>query len=453
MDDTKARHESRAFLTILIGQLVSIVGTGLTNFAIGVWVFQRTGSVTKFATTMLAITLPSILIAPIAGALVDRWNHRLTMILADSASALCSAVLALLLYMNILQLWMAIVVIAIAAMVSVLHGLAYAASVPLLIPQKHLSRAVGAMQIGPAIAQVLSPALAGFLLSVVALQSVIMVDAASFVIAVVTLLLVHVPDSQASHEGQTGKGSLFKEALAGWSYIRVRGGLLWLLFFFTVSNFVMAMSNVVLTPMLLSLSSVRVVGTIASAASLGMLTGSILLSVWGGPRKRIYGVLIFNLLFSLFMMMLGVRPDPWLIGIAGFGFVFCVPIVDGCSQTIWLSKTPPDLQGRVLSVKQMVGWSVAPIAFLMAGPITDRVFEPAMSAHGALAGSIGTVIGTGKGRGMALVILLLGLSSLLVTLASLASRRVRSLEENLPDALPSEAAHAPLVEKSGGAVA
>ena len=452
MSGPTPKNEMRAFITILAGQMVSIIGTGLTNFAIGVWVYRQTGSVTKFSMTMLAITLPSILIAPIAGALVDRWNHRWTMILGDSVAAVCSAALAAMLYFNDLHLWAAVLIIAIAAMVSVLHSLAYTATIPLLIPKEHLVRAVGALQIGPAVAQVLSPALAGLMLSVMAVHSVILFDVASFLVALVSLLLVRTPDQEVSAEGQAVKGSLLREAAQGWLFIRNRPGLLWLAFFFAVVTFVMTMSNVVLTPMLLSMTSVGVVGTVASAASFGMLAGSILLSIWGGPKKRMYGVLGFGVLLGMCMMLMGVRPSPWLIAIAGFGFVFSVPIVEGCSQAIWLSKTPADLQGRVLSMKMLIGWSVAPIAYLAAGPLIDRLFEPAMSANGLLASSLGHLIGTGHGRGMGLMIIVLGLFMMLVTLASSTSRRVRLLEQELSDAVPDQKVQE-LAEKPKGALA
>jgi len=269
-------------------------------------------------------------------------------------------------------------------------------------------------------------------------QSVIMFDVASFLFALATLFLVRIPDQEASEEGQAVKGSLLREAAQGWYFIRRRPGLLWLAFFFTVVTFVMTMSNVVLTPMLLSMASVRTVGLVASTSSMGLLLGSILLSIWGGPEKRIRGVLGFGVLLGLCMMLMGVRPSPWLIAAAGFGFVFAMPLVDGCSQTIWLSKTPADLQGRVLSMKMLIGWSVAPIAYLVAGPLVDRIFEPAMSSHEYLATSLGRVIGTGHGRGMGLMIILLGLFMVLVTLSSAASSSIRSLEENLSDALPVE---------------
>jgi MFS family permease len=428
------KDRSRAFFVILIGQLVSILGTCLANFAIGMWVFEGTGSVTKFSMTLLAVTLPGILISPLAGVLVDRWNHRWTMILGDSVAAVCSAALAVLIYFKVTDLRVIVGIIAFASMVSVVHELAYTASIPQLVSKERLSRAMGIVQIGPAIAQVLSPALAGLLLSVTSVQSILAIDVTSFLFAAVTLFFVRVPSNRVKERDHGARGHWLQEAAAGWIYISNRQGLLGLLLLLTVFSFVLSMATVVLTPMLLTMWSIKVVGLLASTTGLGMLTGSAVLSVWGGPKVRINGVLAFGFFSSLCMMLMGIVSSPWLIAAAAFGLVFCAPIMNGCAETIWLCKTPPDLQGRVLSTKQIFELSVGPIAFLIAGPITDRILEPAMSAHGVYAGTVGRVLGVGPGRGMGLLIVILGMVSLLATLASFATSRVRRLERDLPDA-------------------
>ena len=437
LKDAMSRSSSASgrltLMTILVGQLVSVIGTGLTDFAIGVWVFQRTGSVTNFSLTMLAITLPATLISPVAGAVVDRWNHRWTMIVGDWVAALSSAALAAVLYFKIANLWTIIALVGVGAVVSVPHEIAYTAAVALLVSKQHLGRAIGAMQAGLALARVLSPALAAFCLSLMPVYSVLLLDVASFAFALITLFMVRIPNPNPSAEGQAAKGSLLREAFSGWSYIRTRQGLLWLLLLVMISSFVVSVSKVVLIPLLLTIAPVRVVGAIVSFSAVGMLTGSVVLSIWGGPRRRISGVLVFGLLFGLSMILFGVSASPWLVGIAGFGFLFSLPMMDGCSQMIWLTKTPADLQGRVLAVKQMAGWCLAPLAYVIAGPLVDRIFEPAMSGSGFLAHSIGAVIGTGHGRGMALMMIVLGILFLLATLASWSNPLIRHLETNIPD--------------------
>ncbi len=436
MDQSINKQGMRTFAIISVGQLVSILGTGLTNFAIGIWVYQQTRSVTGFGLTLLAIVLPSIIISPLAGALVDRWDRRWTMFLGDSTSALCTLSIALLLYLDNLRVWQLCVIVAASALANVFHGLALSSSISLIIPASQLARASGIMQIGPAIAQIASPLLAGLMLAVMPVYWVLMTDLATFLFALITLMMVRIPRPPVSAEGGSARGSLAKEARYGWIYIKARPGLLWLLALFAIDNFILAMSNVTLTPMLLGLAPIEIVGTIASVASLGMLAGSILLSVWGGPARRVYGALGFGIVLGLCLIGMGIRPSALLIAIAGFGFVFCMPIIDGCNQAIWLSKTPPDIQGRVQAMRMMVGWSAAPLAYLIAGPLVDRLFEPLLAQEGPLAGSVGRVIGVGAGRGIGFLLILLGAGAVLTSIAGYLSPRLRMVEDELPDAIP-----------------
>jgi hypothetical protein len=292
------------------------------------------------------------------------------------------------------------------------------------------------MQIGPAIAQIASPVLAGAMLAAMPVYWVLMVDLGTFLFALTTLMMVRIPRPSVSAEGEAGKGSLLKEARYGWTYIKARPGMLWLLALFAVNNFVIAMSNVTLMPMLIGLASIKVVGIITSVASLGMLAGSIVLSVWGGPTRRIYGVLAFNVILGICLAGMGIRPSALLIAIAVFGCVFSVPIIAGCSQAILLSKTPPDIQGRVQAVVAMLAWSAAPLAYLVAGPLVDRFFEPLLAQDGPLAGSVGRVIGVGTGRGIGLLLILLGIGAVIASVVGYLSPRLRLVEDELPDVIP-----------------
>ena len=425
----------RTFIIISIGQLVSILGTGLTNFAIGIWVYRNTGSVTNFSLTLLAISLPAIIVSPFAGALVDRWDRRRTMILGDSVAGLCSIVMAVLLYFDGLQVWHVCVLIAIAAVAGVFQQIAYMASVPLIIPAEHLSRAAGIMEIGPAVARIVAPLLAGALIAWTSIYWVLVCDFASFFIAVFTTFLIRLPRPEATAEGQSGKGSLWSEVVAGWTYIKARPGLVWLLVFFAVINFNISVSDVVLLPMWLGIASVQLVGTLAAITSLGMLAGSILLSIWGGPQRRIHGVLGFSVLLGVCLMLMGLWPSVVLLAISGFGLLFAVPFIYGCNQTIWLTKTPPDMQGRVSSMRAMIGWSISPLAYLIAGPLADKVFEPLLAVGGPLAGSVGKVIGVGTGRGIGLMVIVLGAMTLLAVFAAYMNSRVWNVEDELEDAI------------------
>ena len=423
----------RTFLVIWAGQLVSLTGSGLTGFALGVWVFQRTGSVTQFALIALFTALPGIVFSPIAGALVDRWDRRWAMILSDTGAGFCTLCIALLLVANRLEIWEIYVLMAISSTFSAFQWPAYSAATTLLVPKEHLARAGGMVQIAEAVGMIASPPLAAVLMGAIQLQGVILIDFATFLFAVSTLLMVRVPKPEVTSEGREGRGSLLREAAFGWQYITARPGLLALLIFFAVNNFISGVVQVLFTPMVLGFTTVAALGVILSIGGFAVLAGSLTMSAWGGPKIRIIGIYAFSLLQGFALMLAGFPPSVVILSIAVFIYFFGLPIINSCSQAIWQTKTAPDVQGRVFSVRRMIAWSSMPLAYIVAGPLADRIFEPLMAANGALAGSAGRLIGTGAGRGVAFLFIVFGIITLIATSLALLFPRLRRVESELPD--------------------
>ena len=439
MTQNVAPRGLQTFLLIWFGQLISLTGSGLTGFALGVWVYQRTGSVTQFALISLFTALPGIAFSPIAGALVDRWDRRRAMILSDSGAGLCTLSVALLLLAGRLEVWHIYVAMALSSTFSAFQWPAYSAATTLLVPKQHLGRASGMVQIAEATAQIASPVLAGTLMGVIRIQGVILIDFATFLFAVFTLLVARVPGPETTSEGKAGQGTLLREATYGWTYIRARPGLLGLLLFFAASNFATGIVQVLFTPLVLSFTTVAVLGLLLSIGGLGFLAGSLTMSVWGGPRRRVYGILGSNLLMGAVLFAAGLPPRAWILGVAAFLAFFSLPITNGCSQAIWQSKTAPDVQGRVFAVRRMIAWASLPLAYLIAGPLADQVFEPLLAEGGLLASSVGPIIGVGTGRGIGLLYIILGSTILLATPVAYLYPRLRLVETELPDFIADEA--------------
>jgi len=421
------------FSIIWLGQLVSMLGSGLTSFSIGIWVYQQTESVTQFSLIILSTSLPGLLIAPLAGTLVDRWDRRQLMILSDAGSALCTLVIAGLFWAGNLRLWTVCLVLAVSAIFNVFHSLSYTTITTMLIPQQHLARANGIIQAGPATAQILSPLLAGLLLTIIQIQYVLLIDFATFLCAVAALLLARVPRYEIGDEDHPERKSLLRDATYGWKFITARPGLLGLLILFATLNFALGLSLVLLTPLLLSFTTIKMVGITTSLGSVGLLMGSLLMGVWGGPKRRIYGILGFGSLIGLCFMLAGSRPSVVLVALANFGILFLMPLVNSCSQAIWQSKTPLAVQGRVFAVRMIFALSTAPLAYAIAGPLTDKVFEPLLATDGPFAESIGQMIGVGAGRGIGLLFVVTGMITVLVTGIGFLMPRLRSVEDDLPD--------------------
>lgn len=426
----------KVFLIVWFGQLVSLTGSGLTNFALGVWIYQQTGSVTNFALMTLFASVPVIFFSPIAGAIADRFSKRLVMIYSDLAAGLTTVIIAILLALGSLQPWEIYLVTAVNATFSTFQWPAYEAATTTLVSKNYLARANGLLQLGEALSRLISPLLAGVLLAIVQLPGIIIIDLMSFFVALGTLLSVRFPKLKRQNLPKTKIKSLLNETIYGWNYISGKKGLLGLLIFFAISNLLVGIVQVLFTPLVLSFTSPRILGFILSTGAIGMVAGSLLMSLYGVPYRgtnNINNVFIFMLLESISITGAGFYPSIPLLIVATFCFFFSLPIINSSVQTIFQKKVVFELQGRVFSIKNTFTDSSIPIASLIAGPLADKVFEPLMSANGFLAGSIGQIIGVGIGRGIGLLFIVVGVLTLLVTIIAYQYRHLRLVEQELPD--------------------
>lgn len=420
------------FLLIWFGQMVSVLGSALSRFALGIWIYEQTQSVTLFVLMALFDAIPGIIAAPFAGVLVDRWNRRRVMILSDAMAALATLTVALAIVMGNLQIWHIYLAIAVSSVCGALQWPAYAASITLLVPKQNLGRANGMVQVADGIARIGAPVLAVMLATQVPLQGILFIDLATFLVALSTLLIVRVPDSSPPALAEPQQ-SLFREATFGWTYLRKQQGLLALLLFCAMTDFMLQIVQVLLPPLVLTFASTAALSTVLSVGGTGALIGGVVMSVWNGPRKRIYGLFAATILQGALLLLGGLQPSIPLITGATFLFLFCTPVIYTCIQTIWQSQVPIPIQGRVFAVRRMTIWIAISLAYLLAGPLADYVFKPLLLVDGPLAGSIGQVIGVGPGRGIGLLFIVLGLLTIGITLSGAAYTRLRSIEDESPD--------------------
>ena len=434
MSRRKRSQRASTFLIIWLGQSLSLVGSGLTSFALGVWVFQRSGSTTQFALIGMFAVLPRVLLSPLAGALADRWDRRRVMILSDTGAGLSTLVVVLLLLTGRLEVWQIYLCTMASAAFGAIQWPAYTAVIALLIPKENLGRANGLVQLGQACAEILAPTAAGALLPAIRLEGVILIDLATFLFAVLTLAVTRLPQPEDGDGDPVHTASLREDMVVGWRYIKLRPGLRGLLGFFAVVNFIWGMVGALIAPMILGFTSSRDLGAILSIAGGGLLVGSLVMSIWGGPQRRIRGVLQFDALSGLFFMLIGLRPSFWMVAAGAFGAHLTIAVVFGSNQAIWQSKVAPAVQGRVFAAQQMLIRATAPLAYVLAGPLADRVFDPLLAPRGSLVAVLGAVVGVGPGRGIGLLFLVMGMVKVLVTLAGWSYPRIRLIEDELPDA-------------------
>jgi Major Facilitator Superfamily len=313
-----------------------------------------------------------------------------------------------------------------------LGGPALLSSISLLVPRDQLARANGMTQSSRAAAQIIGPLAAGILVGRIGYSGLVLADCASFFFAMATILAVRIPSPPRNPVRE--RPSMLASLAFGWNYLRGLPGLFALQGLYGVTNFCLGVVQVLLTPLILSFATPVELGSVSSAGAAGVLLGSLALSIWGGPRRRVQAILAFLAFQALILFLGGARPSIPLIALASFTFMFTLPFVNGLTQTLLQSKIAADVQGRVFGVAGMISMGSVPLASLIAGPLADRVFEPMLVPGGALAGSVGRVIGVGEGRGVGFLFVLLGaLVLVVVSLASL-NPRLRRLESEIPDA-------------------
>jgi len=428
----------KRFFTMQAGQILSLLGSGLTNFALAIWVFQGTESVTQYVLITVIAGLPGLMIGPFAGALVDRWNRKAVLIVTDSIQALCTLAIAILFHFDVLAVWHIYITAAIGAMTAAFQWPAYIAAVTTMLDKKHYARAQGVIAFGQSGTLIAAPILAGALMTVTDLRGIITIDFITFFFAIGALLLIKIPNPPRQPVPQGTKPSLWNEAVYGWTFIKERQGLLSLLTFFAIINLVVSMATITVFPMVFSFGGKVAAGTAMSFGAAGMMLGGMFLTATGGPKKKINGVLGYTLLISVSFFMLGLKPSLWLVCAAALIFQFTLPIINGCSQAIWMTKVPQGLLGRVFAVRRLIAQFTVPLGDFAAGPLSDMLFEPRMGEGGSFAtafgGLVGRVVGVGPGRGIGLMIICLAIFPMLIGLWGYLNPHVRNVETELIDA-------------------
>ena len=427
-------HGLRIFFTIWIGQLVSLLGSQLTGFALGVWVYDQTHSVSMLALVQVALQAPYVVLSPLAGVLADRWNRRTAMIVSDFGAGLAVLAAGALFLTHHLQVWM---VIPIVLWMSTFHTLMWpslTATTTLLVPKKHYGRASGFTQLGEALPAIAGPAIAGALYVTIQLGNMALIDFVSYVFAVLLMLLfVRIPSPASTIQEANAARRLWQDMRFGWDYITARKGLLALLILFMAYNFLSGVIGPLITPLILDNWNASTLGLLSTLMGVGMLSGTLVMSAWGGSQRKIFTLLGAGLLDGLFLVAAGLRVSLPLLAVCGFGAMFCGPIINRASQAIWQAKVAPNLQGRVFGFCRTISLSAGLLAPLLAAPLADYIFKPAMAPGGVLAMVLGPIFGVGASRGVGVMISLVGLLIIMAEIIALNIPRLTRVEVDLPD--------------------
>lgn len=426
----------RGYLFIWFGQFISLIGSAMTRFAITIWAYQETESALVLATVGFFSFGGSVIFSPIAGAMVDRWNRKTVMMASDLGAGLSTVFLLLMYSTGNLQIWHLYLAGLVNGIFDSFQFPAFSAATTLMIHKKHYTRAHALQSVSESASVIAAPIIAGIVLAWVGIGGVFWFDVVTFLFAVGSVWLTYIPQPVRTEAGDDSRGSLWYEIVYGFKYIWKRPSLMGMQMMFFFINLTGTAAAILLSPMVLATTNNDsvVLGVVQGALGVGGLVGAIVLSAWGGFKRRVHGVFLGMALSGLFgqvLLGLGREVVVWTIG--AFLMMFFVPLLNASNQAIWQSKVPPELQGRVFSVRRLIAQITAPFAMLMAGVLADNVFEPGMMPGGSLAPIFGGLVGTGPGAGMSLIILFTGLLGTVGGLMGYLIPFVREIEVLLPD--------------------
>jgi DHA3 family macrolide efflux protein-like MFS transporter len=437
-EQPKTSHQSpRTFFIIWFGQLLSMLGTNMTRFALLIWIYQQTGEATSMALLGFFSFGAMVIASPFAGYLVDRLDRRRLMLWSDFGAGLVTVVYIVLASQSNLQLWHLYIGQSIVGVLDAFHTPAYTASISLLVPKEQYGRVSGLRSLASAVGEILAPMLAGTAIVWIGIEGVMFFDVISFLFAVLSLTFITIPKPEAKSKEDEGE-SFWQQVSFGYRYIFQRKGLVGLLTVTSLISLFAAFTYYGIFPaMVLARTGgdSLALGAVEAGLGIGGLIGGILMSVWGGPKRKIHGVLAFTgISFLLGDFLFGVGRTTLVWVVAGVMAAAFIPFIVGCNLAIWQAKVPANLQGRVLNVQYAIRYATIPIGYLCGGLLADHVFEPAMAVDGWLAPYLGWLVGTGPGAGMGLMFIFTFLGGMLIGFGGYAFASLRNVESDLPDA-------------------
>ena len=424
-----------AFTVIWLGQIVSVLASAMSQFALTIFMFEQTGSALAMGIMQVFYITPFLVISPIAGVMVDRHNRKLMMMVSDLGAGLATVIILILQALGVLQFWHLYLTSIIYGLGTAFQWPAYSAAISTMIPKEQLGRVNGMMSLIEAGPGVIAPILAGALLPIIRLTGILFIDVATFILAIGALLMVHVPQPQRTQEGAQASGGMLKEAAYGFKYIFARPSLLGLQLVFFVGNLFTGIGFTVFAPMILSRTAndSLAFGTVQTAGAIAGVVGGVIMSAWGGFKRRVHGVLFGWILSGLGVAIIGLTGGlpVWIAGMVLSSAV--VALVNGSNQAIWQAKVAPDLQGRVFSSRRLIAWLTNPISPIIGGLLADYLLEPAARAGTGLPARFAWLVGTGPGSGMGLLLVICGLVAALVGLVGYFIPYIYDAETILPD--------------------
>ena len=420
----------KKFLIIWFGEFVSSIGSGLTAFALAVYVFQMTGTATSVSLVILFSFLPSILLSPVAGVLADRFDRRLMMIIGDSLSALGLLLILLIMATGEIALWQICLGVTISSIFIALMEPSYKATITDLLTEEQFSKASGLVQLAASSKYLFSPIIAGFLLTVTNTDTILVIDISTFFVTVLTVMFVKRNLRVMKKEQE--KQNFLKSLVEGWYAVKKNGFVMYLIMIISLVTFFIGFVQTLLTPMMLSLTEVKMLGIIQSISSIGLIISSLIIGIFVVSTKYTKQLVIGLGFAGYFISMMGLTTNIYFIGGAIFLLFASLPFVNTSAEVLIRKTIENEKQGRAWGIIGIISQLGYVVAYGISGLLADNVFNPLLVEGGALASTIGRVIGTGQGRGIGLLFIVSGMMVVLLAIITYKNKSIKLYENPIP---------------------
>lgn len=422
----------RPFTMLWAGQTASLVGNDVSAAGVSIAAYVQTGSVWWLSVLYLAVRIPALLTAAHAGHLVDRSDRRRVLLVADAAAGVTTVAALGLLLLGHLELWHLVVVAVVGSTANGYQQPAYLSALPVLVSQDAIGRANGMLQLSPALGLLAGPALAGLLLGLGDIGAVLAFDAATFVLAAVITAVVRIPPVASVDDPRPDLE--IRGLRAMWRSLdgRLRG-LRHLLVYAGALNLVISVVNVLLFALIVPLAGETGAGLLLSVGGCAMLVTAAVVSTRGVPPRRVRTVALGVAAVGIGAVVCGLQPSVVLVGIGLVVVLSGAAVLTAAAGTIYQTEVPAELQGRLAALRRVTAEALAPVAVLAIAPVAERLAEPAMQTGGALAATVGIVLGTGPGRGVALLFVGVGVVVIGLAVSIARDRTLAGLDRRQPE--------------------
>lgn len=417
----------KKFRILLVGQLISSIGSGLTGFGLAIYILKLTGSVTATGIFSICAFLPSILLAPLGGTLADRYDRRLMMLLGELLSGMGLFICLFSVISTMPSLVMICIGISVSSIFTALMEPAFKATITDLLPEEEFGKASALVQLANSTKLIISPAIAGILLQITSVSTLIMIDILTFFTTAIMITIVK--KGMISKEKVVSNNNLVKEIKEGIIAIKEKKGILALIMIMTFATFCLGFIQILSKPLILAFANEKELGILSTVIALGMMAGSIIMSSTKNVKSYVNLLSVGLFGCGIFFALIGVKENIFLIAIFGFMMFAFMPAVQVGAEVLIRKNLANEVQGRAFGLISFVTQMGYIIAYILSGMLSDLIFEPFMSGNSWFALEIGKIIGEGIGRGTALLILIVGLVLATLGIFVLGIRSLRMLEK------------------------